>query len=104
MSSGARAALLARYLKAARQRVADQREYPYVARRARLEGTVCLRVSIAAAGNVLNVTPTCGDAQLPLLRAAIASVSKAAPFPPLPAALGPQLTFEVPVVFQLDAM
>jgi protein TonB len=100
----ARARLLSSYLAGVRQRVAQHREYPYLARRANLEGTVCLRVVVAASGRVLGVTPTCGTGQRPLLDAALASVSNAAPFPPLPAALGQRLTVDVPVVFELDPM
>jgi len=93
---------LARYLKGVRERVARHREYPYIARRANLEGTVCLRVAIGASGNVRSVTATCGKTKQPLLAAALDSVSRAAPFPPLPAALGKELTLDVPIVFDLD--
>jgi protein TonB len=95
---------LAGYLRGVRERVTRHREYPYLARRANLEGTVCLRVSIAASGSVLDVKPTCGTGHAPLLQAALKSVSSAAPFPPLPAALGPRLTVDVPVVFELDEL
>jgi periplasmic protein TonB len=95
---------LAGYLRGVRERVSQHREYPYLARRANLEGTVCLRLSIAASGSVLDVTPTCGTGHTPLLQAALESVSRAAPFPPLPAALGPRLTVDVPVVFELDEL
>lgn len=101
---GAHPQLLARYLERVRARVAEHREYPYVARRANLEGTICLRVSIAASGSVLGVTPTCGTSHEPLLQAALRSVSSAAPFPPLPALLGARLTLDVPVVFELDSL
>lgn len=103
-ASDGRARLLASYLKSVRARVASHREYPYLARRASLEGTVCLRVVVAASGRVLGVTPTCGMTHEPLLEAALASVSSAAPFPPLPAALGQRLSFDIPVVFQLDRL
>jgi len=103
-ASEPRAEQLARYLSQVRTRVAQHREYPYLARRANLEGTICLRISIAASGRVLGVTPTCGESHEPLLDAALKSVSSAAPFPPLPAALGGRLTLDVPVVFELDAL
>lgn len=103
-SADARAELLARYAARVRARVEQHREYPYLARRANLEGTICLRISIGASGGVLGVTPTCGASHEPLLAAALKSVSSAAPFPPLPAALGGRLTLDVPVVFQLDAL
>jgi protein TonB len=103
-ASDARAALLSRYVERVRARVEQHREYPYVARRANLEGTICLRISIGASGSVLGITATCGTSHEPLLQAALASVSQAAPFPPLPAALGGRLTLDVPVVFQLDSL
>jgi periplasmic protein TonB len=103
-SAGAHAALLARYVERVRARVEQHREYPYVARRANLEGTICLRISIAASGSVVGITPTCGTSHEPLVAAALKSVSSAAPFPPLPAALGGRLTLDVPVVFQLDSL
>jgi periplasmic protein TonB len=103
-SANARAELLARYAARVRARVEQHREYPYLARRANLEGTICLRISIGASGGVLGVTPTCGASHEPLLAAALKSVSSAAPFPPLPAALGGRLTLDVPVVFRLDAL
>jgi protein TonB len=103
-SAEARAELLARYAARVRASVEQHREYPYLARRANLEGTICLRISIGASGGVLGVTPTCGASHEPLLAAALQSVSSAAPFPPLPAALGARLTLDVPVVFQLDAL
>jgi TonB family protein len=103
-SADARAELLARYAARVRARVEQHREYPYLARRANLEGTICLRISIGASGGVLGVTPTCGASHEPLLAAALRSVSSAAPFPPLPSALGGRLTLDVPVVFQLDAL
>lgn len=99
-----RGPLLARYLEGVRERVARHREYPYLARRAHLEGTICLRVSIGAGGEVLSVTATCGNDNRPLLGAAVRSVSRAAPFPPLPAALGREITLDVPLVFDLDNM
>jgi protein TonB len=102
--SDARARLLARYLERVRSRVAQHRGYPHLARRANLEGTICLRIAIEASGSVLGVTPTCGTSAEPLLQAALESVSSAAPFPPLPAALGARLTLDVPVVFELDSL
>jgi protein TonB len=98
------AQLLASYLKGVRDRVSRHREYPYLARRANLEGTVCLRVLVASSGRVVGVTPTCGSSHRPLVEAALASVSSAAPFPPLPPALGERLTIDVPVVFALEQL
>lgn len=96
------AALRGRYLGQLRERVLARREYPRLARRAGLEGTVCLRISVDAAGRLAQVRPTCA-APAPLLESALRAVREAAPFGPLPGALGPQLVVDLPVVFQLDA-
>lgn len=93
--------VLARYLKSARERVSRHRQYPYLARRARLEGTVCLRLWVAASGVIRRVRATCGQSQDLLLRAALQAVEDAAPLAPLPPELGRELTLEVPVVFEL---
>lgn len=95
-------ALRSRYLGQLRQRVMARREYPRMARRAGLEGTVCLRISLDASGRVAQVRPTCAAPDL-LLEAALRAVQAAAPFGPLPSALGSQLVLDLPVVFQLDA-
>jgi protein TonB len=93
---------LARYIESVRQRVLKHRQYPHAARRANVQGTVCLRIVIASSGQVHRVQPTCGASHQPLLRAALASVSAASPFAPLPASLGGQLAIDVPVVFELE--
>lgn len=99
--AGRRAALVD-YGRRVRARIAEQREYPYAARRAQLHGTVCLRIEVAASGRLLEAEPTCGGSLGPLAKAALAAVAKASPFPPLPAALGPRLALDVPVVFELE--
>ena len=98
----ARRAALVDYGRRVRARIAERREYPYAARRARLHGTVCLRLELAASGRLLAAEPTCGSSLGPLARAALAAVAKASPFPPVPAALGPRLTLDVPVIFELE--
>jgi protein TonB len=92
-----------RYMRALRARVVAHREYPYLARRVGLEGTVCLRVSVTAAGEVSELHATCGASASALLESALRAVRSAAPFGPLPPVLGRALTVDVPVVFQLDA-
>ena len=99
-STAHRAALLD-YARRVRARIAEQREYPYAARRAQLHGTVCLRIELSASGRLLGAQPTCGGSLGPLASAALAAVEKASPFPPLPAALGQHLTLDVPVAFEL---
>ncbi|HTV21724.1 MAG TPA: energy transducer TonB [Polyangiaceae bacterium] len=103
-AADARAKLLSSYLAHVRARVDRHHEYPYLARRANIEGTVRLRISIAASGQLLGVTPTAGASLAPLVEAALKSVSSAAPFPPLPTALGTRVTLDLPVDFRLDAL
>jgi len=98
----ARRAALLDYGRRVRTRIAERREYPYAARRARLHGTVCLRIELAASGRLIDAAPTCGNSLGPLAKAALAAVAKASPFPPLPAALGQRLTLDVPVIFELE--
>jgi protein TonB len=98
---GAATGVLEHYLALARERVSRHREYPYLARRARLQGKVCLRLTISASGQLKDARSTCGGSHPALLEAARRAVADATPFAPLPSALGPELTFEVPVVFEL---
>jgi len=100
-ADGERRAVLLEYAREVRSRIAAQREYPYAARRARLRGTVCLRITLSSAGRLLAAEPTCGNSLEPLAQAALAAVTKASPFPPLPAPLGQRLTLDDPVVFEL---
>jgi TonB family protein len=93
-------ALRAAYLQELRRRVLGHRVYPYLARRARLEGTVCLRVSLNGRGEVARLEATCAAPQA-LLEAAFAAVRTAAPFGPLPSQLR-ELTLDLPMVFQLE--
>jgi TonB family protein len=96
------AALRARYLGQLRERVLARREYPRLARRAGLEGTVCLRIAVDAAGRLAQLQPSC-VAPAPLVEAALSAVRAAAPFGPLPGGLGTELVLDLPMVFQLDA-
>jgi len=102
-SGDADRAVRAAYLQELRRRVLGHRVYPYLARRARLEGTVCLRVSLNGQGQVAQLQATCA-APAPLLEAAFSAVRTAAPFGPLPSQLGGALTVDIPVVFQLEAL
>jgi periplasmic protein TonB len=97
------AAARAQYLQRLRQRVIERRQYPHAALRAGLEGTVCLRVSLDAAGRISELRPTCGPLPAPLLQAALRAVRAAEPFGPLPSGVGQTLSVDLPVVFTLDA-
>ncbi len=94
--------LLRRYIESVRQRISKHRRYPHAARRAHLQGTVCLHIVITRSGRVRRAQATCGGSRRPLLRAALDSVSEASPFEPLPPALGGQLAIDLPMVFELE--
>lgn len=96
-------AMRVEYMNNLRKRVAAHRRYPYQARRAGIEGTVCLKLRLDAAGRLAALTPTCGAPTRALLEAALDAVRAAAPFGPLPSALGAELAAELPVVFRLEA-
>ncbi len=77
--------------------------YPPVARRRREEGQVLVRVRIARSGRLLGES-LARSTEYPMLdRAALDSVRRAAPFPPLPEDLaGETREFLVPFVFTID--
>jgi TonB family protein len=90
------------YLRRLTARIRQYRQYPYLARRQGLEGTVCLRIQLGARGQLMALRVTCGGASAPLVEAAKTAVIEAAPFEPLPADLGTSLAVEVPIVFRLE--
>jgi protein TonB len=98
----ARGASRARYLSALSARIRQHRQYPYLARRQGIEGTVCLLVSLDVQGQLLALRVTCGGESEALVEAAKTAVTEAAPFEPLPPDLGTSLAVEVPIVFRLE--
>jgi TonB family protein len=96
------AASRARYLRTLTARIRQHRQYPYLARRQGLEGTVCLLVSLGARGQLMALRVTCGAESEALVEAAKSAVTEAAPFEPLPTDLGTSLAVEVPIVFRLE--
>ncbi|QQS13637.1 MAG: TonB family protein [Rhodospirillales bacterium] len=85
------------------QRLQRYREYPRAARQRGEEGRVTLRVVIGAGGALVDVQVQGGSGFAALDAAALDMARRAAPFPPLPPALGAaQATFVVPVVFALN--
>ncbi|BDV42386.1 hypothetical protein GURASL_13090 [Geotalea uraniireducens] len=92
-----------RYLTLLRQLIEGRKEYPAMARRGRLEGTVRVRFAVARDGTVRAVE-VARSSGVPLLDAgAVRAVNRAGAFPPLPAALaGDEAHFEVPLVFSLS--
>jgi TonB family protein len=105
-SSGLDAAAVAnsrtRYLRSLTARIRQHRQYPYLARRQGLEGTVCVRISLGARGQLVALRVTCGGENVSLVEAAMTAVTDAAPFEPLPPDLGTSLAVEVPIVFRLE--
>lgn len=93
-----------RYLTLLRQLIERRKEYPAMARRGRLEGTVRVRFAVARDGRV-RMVEVARSSGVPLLDAgAVRAVNRAGAFPPLPAALdGDEAHFEVPLVFSLSS-
>jgi periplasmic protein TonB len=96
------AASRARYVNALLARIGEHKQYPYLARRQGLEGTVCVQVSLGARGQLIGLRVTCGSESEALMEAAKTAVTEAAPFEPLPPDLGTTLAVEVPIVFRLE--
>jgi len=94
----------ASYLARLRELIERQREYPLMARRGRLQGTVQLRCLLARSGEVITVAVTAPSGHGILDNAALRAVRGTGRFPAVPAAItGDTFTFEVPVVFRLAA-
>ncbi len=99
MRNGASSEALDRYLDKVGQKLRANQEYPSMARRMNLTGTVHIRLHIDNHGTVdgrtISVT-RCSGAEI-LDEAGLAAVRRAAPFPPPPG--GESLLIVVPVVF-----
>ncbi len=98
--AAALASLRSSYLKRLRERVAAHRQYPYQARRAGIEGNVCVQMRIDSGGRLTALRSTCGAPSPQLLEAALDAVRAAAPFEALPPGLA-ELDAELPIVFRL---
>lgn len=81
----------------------DRRKvYPSQSLRRREEGTVIVRLKIAADGALLDVTSPTGEPER-LVDASLNAVRRAAPFPPLPESFTSEAAeFQVPVVYKLQ--
>jgi protein TonB len=78
------------------------RVYPDSARSAGITGVSTVRFTLGASGNVIAVSLAGSSGQGVLDQAALAMVNRAAPFPPIPPALGRgSMTFAAPVRFNL---
>jgi len=90
------------YFRSLRAAVEQHREYPRTARRARLQGTVVIRLSVSRSGRLLAVSVTQSSGEEVLDNAALSAVRMTGTFPPTPAAFErEQVTVELPFVFRL---
>ena len=97
------AGLLGQYLAVVKERVESHRDYPSFARQSGHQGTVMLRVRIAADGGIGSIAVAQSSGYGTLDRAAVAAVKRAAPFK-APAGFGlREVTVEVPIVYRLTA-
>lgn len=92
---------VARYLEVMRRRVAHHRRYPFAARRARLEGKVCVDFVVDGKGRISKPRSACGDPPGVLQEAAFAALRKATPFPEAPSLVRTPLRVRLPVEFRL---
>lgn len=92
------------YLALLLQQIAQHRQYPASAKRAKHTGKVLLRFELDGRGALTNLAliHSCGFAELDA--AALAAVQRAAPFPAPPAAWSSGLTVELPMEFSLRGL
>jgi protein TonB len=91
------------YLALIRSLLEKNKEYPALARRAGIEGTVLVRFSLDRKGMIrqADISGTSGKSLLD--QAAMRFVKSAARFPPLPESVkGNGMTLEVPIIYKLD--
>ena len=102
VASGTSQAEMSRYVTTIFTMIDAKKVYPPQSMKRREEGTVVVKLKIAADGALVDVSsPTEDPARL--VNASLEAVRKAAPFPPLPASLKQaEAEFEVPVVYKLQ--
>ncbi len=84
-------------------RIARAKRYPHSARAAGEEGTVKVKFTVGPTGSVSGIRVAKSSGFASLDQAAIDAVSRAAPFPPLPACVGrDSLTLRLSVSFHLN--
>lgn len=90
------------YYSLLRAAVERHREYPRAARRARMQGTVVLRLSVSREGQLLSVGVSKSSGEDTLDDAALSAVRMTGTFPSAPVEVtGDQVTLELPFVFRL---
>jgi protein TonB len=95
--------LRARYEDALAAWLARHKDYPMIARRRGIEGTVRLRVKVDRGGNVLSSQVVSGSGSAILDQASLRMVDRADPFPSMPKDYpGDSFQFVIPVDFELN--
>ena len=95
--------VIGRYLKALAAHLHGFDRYPALARTRSEEGTVIVGVTILRDGHVAGVSVEHPSGHVALDQAAIDTVKRAEPLPPIPDAIpGPTLRFDYPVRFRLE--
>ncbi len=93
--------LLAAYARRVLAQLEQHKTYPIMSQRRGEEGTITLRITVAADGRVIDVHPV-ADGPSRLVHASLDAVTAAAPFPPLPAGLGAnRMVFNLPITYRL---
>jgi len=102
VAGGTSQAEMNRYITTLFTMIDAKKVYPPQSLRRREQGTVVVRLKIAADGKLVDVTsPTEGPRRL--VEASLDAVRRAAPFPPLPSSFKEKdASFEVPVVYKLQ--
>ncbi|QSR19837.1 hypothetical protein CA833_22080 [Novosphingobium sp. KA1] len=90
------------YRRALMARLEGQRRYPAAALRQQAQGTGSLLFRIDREGRLLGAAIVSGTGHAALDQAALDIVSRAAPFPPIPAGLPDELAVTLPLAFLID--
>ena len=92
------------YLQRCRGLIDRHKEYPVMARKGRIEGTVVIRGTLARNGSLRECIINRSSGSSLLDNAALRAVRSVGQFPPLPPELqGVELVFELPVSFRLSS-
>lgn len=99
-----RASAHSAYLAVIRGMIDQRKEYPLMARKGRMEGTVRVRFILGRDGGIRRTEVVQSSGRGLLDRATLQTISRIERFPPLPAAIeGNELSIEVPVSYRLDS-
>lgn len=94
--------VMAGYARQVLEQLDRHKRYPALSRRRGEEGTITLRLTLAADGRLVAVAAALDDAPARLVEASLAAVREAAPFPPLPGGLQvAEAVFTLPVSYRL---